>query len=111
MRCRPASAVPETTDVLRVRCRLRRTSRTANFVMLGTPTLRVESKSLVRILVPAGLVIMAVLVGRVHRLFWNDLAVSTVVILEACARTNSRRAQLVDWSIAICGVWLVIAPS
>ena len=79
--------------------------------MLSTHTLRVESKSLVRILVPAGLVIMAVLVGRVHRLFWNDLAVSTVVILGACARTNSRRAQLVSWSTAICGVWLVISPS
>jgi hypothetical protein len=79
--------------------------------MLSTHTLPVESKSLVRILVPAGLVIMAVLVGRVHRLFWNDLAVSTVVILGACARTNSRRAQLVSWSTAICGVWLVISPS
>ena len=73
--------------------------------------MRVESKSLVRVVVPAALVIMALLVGRAHRLFWNDLAVSTVVIVGACARTNPRRAQLVDWSIAICGVWLVIAPS
>src|ERR1700730_3984747 len=79
--------------------------------MLSTHTLRVESKSLVRILVPAALVIMAVLVGRAHRLFWNDLAVSTVVILGACARTTSRRAQLVSWSTAICGVWLVISPT
>jgi hypothetical protein len=78
--------------------------------MLTVRVLHVASKSLVGILVSAWLVVTAILAGRGHRLFWNDLAASAVVILAALMPTNARRAQFVSWATAIVGIWLVISP-
>src|SRR5258705_11578088 len=78
--------------------------------MLTIRVLHVAPKSLIGIVVSAWLVITAILGGRGHRLFWNDLAASARVILGALIPMNARRAQFVSWATAIVGIWLVVSP-
>jgi MFS family permease len=70
----------------------------------------IKPTTVVAILVSAWLLISAVLFERPYGIFWSDLAVSAAIVAGAFARASARRARLVSWAMAICGVWLVISP-